>query len=507
MNTASFSFLSECQKITLTTYRECNKCSAILAEVSSRVVGIALLSLGAALDFVYHGVMIFPTLIYVVGKSVATGRCDFKLPWQHLQRMRNSVAGVVFGSACSVIHPFFGLGMAEPTDKHVVLGMLAPGQGTQLREAPCSPLHTYEIVGDVAKRNPDHFTKEHVKLIRQVRCYEHVSEILQNQEFIQKLTNITLLVLAKLLFAIEGSKLNGRVKEIAVRAIGIFVPILAVVDAAIALLLQSLFLVTGAVHLVSGRGPMYTEITWNPLTHITFMVQNVLKLVGNLIGTVLWFVKPRLGFKASLSLPLGFFKVQLFALNCFVKCQLRCLGEGEKAAFPVLFGQADKVCEVFTMPTHELHKTYLVVLKVDGKYNLSWVNRPDIQTKKGLKIGELASLLNEFMVERFPYMNPKKLFEYPVKYSHPTLSETTSHKIESQSEINNCVVSNLFGMLRAVDVLNGEMDYPGSRYQAVREDLLRNYSFYKHAFHPFSKLGNRALSDEWEYFNKLTKPI
>ncbi len=97
----------------------------IASEVTGRLAAAILLSPAAALDIVLHSLLVLPTFVYAIGKSIHQRQPDFTLPWQHLQRIRNAIAPLLLGSAFGVLHPSAGLAMSEATDKHAVIGMLS----------------------------------------------------------------------------------------------------------------------------------------------------------------------------------------------------------------------------------------------------------------------------------------------------------------------------------------------------------------------------------------------
>jgi hypothetical protein len=311
-------------------------------------------------------------------------------------------------------------------------------------------------------------------------------EALQAQEFIHKITNVTLFVMAKTKVGIENSCLSDLSKAILVRVSGLLVPILTVVDITITLLAQAFFLVTGIARLISGRGPIYTEVTTNPLMHASFLIQNILKSVGNLIGTFVWFVSPMTGFKVSLLPANLFFKLQMNIVMLQIRWKMHFSKDNERFVVPVIFGNGD--CSALSVPTHSMHKTYLIVEKQAGSFNLYWVNRPNISYKQGLNTDETLGQIRSMLDERFPFMDIEKLMNYPVKSKQPEfLGSTNFANIAAQGSSTNCVVSNMFGMLEALDRIKGdEQEVTDLRYQVVREALMKDYGFYKNGFFPFA---------------------
>jgi hypothetical protein len=508
MRTSELSFLSGAEKLTLEAYHQPQYYSTVASEVISRLAAAILLSPAAALDLVLHSLLILPTFTYSIGKSIYQRQADFTLPWQHLQRIRNAIAPLLLGSAFGVLHSYAGLAMSEATDKHAVVGMLSSNTGQDL-ETPCSPIHSLSIVENVAKNHPyvelsdgggrkEIFPPEHVKVLKDARSLEESLEALQAQEFIHKITNVTLFVMVEIKIAIENSCLSDLSKAVLLRVSGLLVPILTVVDSTITLLAQAFFLVTGVVRLISGCGPIYTEVTTNPLMHVSFLIQSILKSVGNLIGMFVWFVSPMTGFKVSLLPANLFFNLQMNTLMLQIKWKMNSSKDNERFAVPIIFGNGD--CSVLSVPTHSMHKTYLIVEKQAGSFNLYWVNRPNISRKQGLNTDETLGQIRSMLDERFPFMDIEKLMNYPVESKQPEfLGSANFANIAAQGSSTNCVVSNMFGMFEALDRIKGdEQEVTDLRYQIVREALIKDYGFYKNGFFPFaSESDGYSLGNIW----------
>ncbi|MCI5052687.1 MAG: hypothetical protein MRY21_06100 [Simkaniaceae bacterium] len=489
------------------SYTVPNKCHRVFGEILGRITSVALLSLGGLLEFVFHTTMLFPMLIYSIGKSIAKRKSCFNIPWQHLQRIQNSFGAILLGSPFAVIHPLMGLWATEASDKQIVMGMRGANQGLELSETPCSPVHAMHLVKDIADNNKTVFSNEHRKLIKQVRGFEHGFEVLQSQEFVQKVTNATLALMSRTLFAIEESNMHQKAKEVFSRIIGLLVPIFTAIDVALALILQSVFVLTGIVRAISQRGPIYTEVSWNPLMHIAFAIQNLLKAFGNIFCTFAWFYNPRVAFRASVTPSLAFFKMQLDLIICSAKKKIRGLKEGERCAFPLLLPVNGQQLKAFDVPTHTLHQTYVIVEKRDGAYTMVWTNRPSINTRSGMTESEAVDQLKTFFVARYPFMDKEKLFNYPVYGAEPQLQGVIT-PIADQGSMNNCVISNLFGMCEALDRLQGKPDMAQRRYRVVREYIEKKYDHVSGDFNLFGTESNRfTLRRDWDQSNDHSQPI
>jgi len=503
MNTANFSILSRAEQVTLMAYDGLKDHSTIASEVVGRVAAAALLSLSAALDLALHTLLLMPTFVYAVGKSIIQGKLDFDLPWQHLQRVRNGIAPLLFGSIAGLIHPLAGIMLGDPTDKHAVAGMLSSNTGEYM-DTPCSPIHSLEIAADLAKSHrhaegQEIFSDEHIEAIEQARSYEKSLESLQAQEYIHKITNLTLLVMGAIFSAVESSSCGHITKAVIIRAAGLLIPILNAVDLVTAAIAQAFFLVTGTIRFLTGRGPIYTEVTSNPLMHVAFLIQNILKTVGNLIGSLVWFVSPITGFKVSLFAPHKFFHLQLNHLLSNIQEKMENAKEGERFVIPMLHGNGES--SVFAVPSHSMHKTYLIVEKKGDRFNLYWVNRPTITAKEDLDLATAHKEIASMLKERFPFMDIDKMMAYPVTAAPPKFSGSREFaNITGQGNSTNCVVSNLFGMLHALDLLRGDDEtVTHLRHRVTRETLMRDYGFYRgEAFSFTSGRDGYTLNGIWE---------
>jgi hypothetical protein len=472
-------------------------------EVIDRIAAFILLSPAAALDIATHTILVFPAIIYSIGKLIYLLELNFTLPWQHLQRIRNAVAPLIFGSVFGLIHPKAGLIISQPTDKHIVLGMLS--SNVVKLDTPCSPIQSLSIIAELAESNryaekngeqKEIFPPEYVKIINEACNFEKSLESLQAQEFMFKITNITLYVMGMIVETIKQSNLSSLNQEILTRLSGVLIPILTAVDVAITLLAQTFLLATGVIRLISDRGPIYTEVTTDPLMHVTFFLQNILKSLGNLIGTVVWFASPMLGFEASLLPSVLFFKLQMSIFMLGIRLKMYFAEENSKFVIPIAFGNGENAALSF--PAHSMHKTYLIVEKKNELFNLYWVDRPNITQKKRMSSEDAEIEINSMLSDRFPFMDIDKMLSYPVKSEKPKFTKSSSFAvIAEQGGHTNCVVSNLFGMLEGLDMIKGEnSEITELRYKAVRSDLMKNYSFYKTEYSEFSPIFSNSF---WTY--------
>jgi hypothetical protein len=485
LTTSHISFVSGAEKLTLASYQVTRRYTTVGAEIIGRIVAGSLLSTSAALDLAIHSTLIFPTLLYALGKSVHQRQRDFTLPWQHLQRVRNTVSPLLLGSACGILHPYFGVMVSEPADKHAVMGMLLSNISKNT-ETICSPVQSLTIVENLVNQHRDAFSREDIQVIKDARSFEASLEKLQVQEYLYKITNTTFYALAALKNVIENSRLDRTTQNVIMRASVVLVPILTALDTSIALFVQTIFLVTGAIRLVSGRSPIYTEVTSDPLMHVTFLIQNTLKLVGNIIGMLFFLYSPELGLRVSMLSAMSFFKLQMNMFMIKMNLKMRYMQDNTRFVIPILY--SDGQISPMAIPTHDSHKTYLIVEKKAGQFNLFWVNRPNIDHISNLSHAQALQQIRSMLHERYPFMDMAKLLSYPLKSVKPEFKGVSFAKIADQGAVTNCVVSNIFGTLEALDKVKHESEnVSGFRYQVARASLMKAYSFYRTDFFPFAE--------------------
>ena len=85
-----------------------------------------------------------------------------------------------------IIHPHAALAVCEPTDKHIVIGILSSNTKSNI-ETACSPIHSLSIVEDLAKshryaeldgKKIEIFSAEHIKVLSDAKNFERSLESL-----------------------------------------------------------------------------------------------------------------------------------------------------------------------------------------------------------------------------------------------------------------------------------------------------------------------------------------
>ncbi len=501
MKSSNISLLSFAERLTLLGYYGPKEKSVIVSETVGRVAGFVLLTPAAAIDLSFHSLSILPAFLYCLGKSVIKWKVDFYLPWQHLQRVRNAVSPLLLGSISSVLHPLAGIVVSEPTDKHIALGILSSNTKNNC-ETPCSPIHNLSIVGSLAHkyRKKEIFSAEHLKAINSAGDYERSLEFLQAHTFVQRISNVTLNVMAKIQISTNNSNLNGFNKALIIRASGLLIPLLAPVDAAIALAAQTFFAATGIIQALSGRGPIYTEITKNPLLHASLLLQTIIRSVGTLIAAPVWMVSPMAGLKVIVFSSNLVFNIQNKLQLLRIKVQMHFAKNDSRFVLPIVTGSEDS--SVFSRPFESMHTTYLIVEKKEKAFNLYLVNRPDVYCKRQLNSKDAFKQIQDLIEQRFQAPNIETLVKSK-KYEGLSVFSNPKKYLTINNQGNcNCVVSNLFGMLETLDKIQGiDPRVTRSRNQAVRALMLEKYSFYRDDCSPFADMSETfSLRSIWEDF-------
>ena len=554
MNTSAISLISNAQKLTSDTCRYRSSSgnpvfslveTEVVSQVVSRIAAL-LLSPAAAVDLAFHSIMIFPAFIYALGTSIYQREMDFLLPWQHLKRIQNAVAPLIFGSIFGVFHPNSGILISEPSDKHAIVGMLSSnidtgyrfrvfddGDGNQIEdpitqaeldklkrknkkvsylplpplvldmrvsgkfETICTPIQSLSIIEEIAKNHQyaesdsdkEIFSKEHIKVIQSAKNFEASLEILQTQEFNHKIGSITRVLMEGIYQSIETYFSCEFTKRALQRLSGLIIPILAVLDIGLTSISQTFLICTGLIQLISFCGPFYTEVTANPLMHLAFFIENNVRLILNLIATLIWFISPTLTFERSFLPANFFFKLEMEILMLQIKCKMYFLENNERFAIPIVYSSINS--PILSLPAQSMHMTYLIIEKKDDSFNLYWTNRPTVNKKENLSKEQTMEQIRSMLDARFPSLDIPKSIHSDEKDT-PVLFPNSSEymELEGQGNISNCVVSNLFGMLETLDKIKGiDKTVTALRYQTVRKVLSKNYEFYKNDFFPNIQIG------------------
>ena len=495
MKTSQVSFVSLAEMATDGAFIGLGKRSAVLGHVCGRVVAVATLSLGGAADIVFHGAMVVPAVFWAVGSSIVYLKWNVSLPWQHLQRVKNAVSPLLFGSVFGLIHPMAGIFMSEPCDKHIAMAALAanveiPG-GEREFSTPCSPVQTLSMVKNIGRMARLHsskkhlFSDNHMRAINKAQAMEKDLEAIQAQEYLHQITNLSLHGRNWMIERIASLPLSSSGKMLAIRALAITFPVLAAIDLVAAVFLEGVMLIAGVQQLLTGRGPIYTEITQNPLFHVKFIIHAALKTVGTLLSTFVWPFSMEGAYKTSQFCTQIFYSLQMNYIMLKLRYSMWRLKEGEMTMVPIVFGLSDG--SSLSLPFNSMHKTYVVIEKKDEAFNLYWINREIVTKRSGATFSDTIDSVRKMLDTRFPYINDDRLDGLPPKPSEPYLGWTTTDymTLHRQGTDTNCVISNLFGAFDCIDKITNRTKDTTPRYTHVRSLLFSAYDFYKWEYTPF----------------------
>ncbi len=473
---SELSALRVAQKITYNIHSNSDSLGWVGSEIISRAVALAFLSLSACFDLVIHTSLLLSSMVYELGKSIKNGRLDLNLTKQHLERVRISVAPVLLGSVSGLLHPELGILVSDSSEKNSVVGMLSSNnQGYLKFDTICSPLDSYSVLSKIANRKKVGLSEDCKKALKDLKYFEGRLQILQAQDYCLNFLNIWKPIQDKI-DASDQRVFKNNLAIYSLKALSIVAkPIFSLLDFAVSVVVQAIFLVAGVSRLITNRGPIYTEVTTNPLFHLSFLILNTLKYIDSLIRIPYEILgNSETKIKCN-SLASRFFKLQFGHLISVMESKMMQLKDREKLSFPTVVDPFSKSYSDPTsnMPFHSLHMTYIQVEKRGKKFHVYSINRPEV------KSGEIDSV-EEFGMRGIFNQRFKNLNEIEGDSDTCLSGLSLQHEIAPQGSQTNCVVSNLFALF---EVLNrkAETDHNQSTfpYREIREEISSKYSFYK----------------------------
>jgi hypothetical protein len=276
--TSNISFTSTIQNLCLKNYSDCDD-EIFINEIIKRIPTI-LLSPAAIADFTFHTFILPFSIIYAIGKSIYMCKADFIIPWQHLQRIREAVFPILFGTVFGIIHPYLGLYATEPKMKHVVGGFLLSNSPNKNINIIASPIASYKETIKTIKNLPKNlrFPKEYLKLIKKTMEWEKSLEKIQSIEMFDfKITYTLMKELQEEFYDRKSITHHTSILKILIRLVNhmacnvyivIGYPILATMDIIAAITTSSILLITGLIQIFGAKSPAYLETTSSPLLHI-----------------------------------------------------------------------------------------------------------------------------------------------------------------------------------------------------------------------------------------------
>lgn len=443
--------------------------------VLSRLAGL-LISPAAALDLIIHTVMIPVTCVYAIGKSIILKKKDFSIPWEHLERVRQTFAKIIFGSAFGLIHPYLGTYIAENKDIYFALGVLLSGSNTQ-KQTVIPPLSALKNILSISKNleNPLKFSKEQEKIVRSTIRWEKSLEEIQSIEFFD--LKITRTVLGK----IVNPNRDGFAQEVITRVSMLAYPIFALLDLLVYTATSAISIVTGTLGWLGGRTPAYLEVTPSPLLHIYNLAKIVIFAVGATIGFFVSFVSPELGLSFShisserFSLSKLLLKAHCVRLNYNIK-QMK---DKERLLLPIVINHQEVAADYSFLPNVNSHMQYLLLRKVGESYEAELIERGSHHLKSGnLNYNEVCQLAYDGLSLRFKSIKNGNTFLQ--------LSERPEIDLGSQGNMTNCTITNFFAAFQVMNAQdkNEESDYTMTQL-AFRYKTLERFRYLFKDFYAF----------------------
>lgn len=452
-------------------------------QIFSRIAGL-FISPAALLDLAMHVGMLPFSFLYAIGKSVYLRKMDFVLPWQHLQRMRDAAFPILFGSLFGFIHPYLGTYAAEPTKKHIATGILLSGTQNAQFNTVCSPLTTMSEVSILLSKIPkEHrIQKKEKKLLNQVCFWEGEFEKIQSIDFFN--LNITYKVSNKIQQVIDKSHLAPAAKECVKRISLLTYPIFLTLDLVVFTFATVVALATLPIRLLGGQSPAYLEKAWTPEVLIYNIIKIPLFIISSTLGFIVSLIHPKSGL-LCVKYPLQWMAKIPFLLKLLgLKLRLYTMDVGSQILLPAVqtFSENRTQQRLNLLPSYGSHMRYLLIEKTGkDQFKAELIER-------GPRHGQIDHLSRQQMSE---LMENLLALRYKFGSDDPSILKRfasngkTAH-LGNQTEINNCIITNLFAAVEVLRIQSGNYDFEAV-CKAVKTQALRRYRMYASDFYPFGK--------------------
>jgi len=454
-------------------------------QLFSRAIGL-LISPAAAVDLGMHLVMLPVAIVYAIGKSIVLRKCDFIIPQQHLQRIRDAVFPLLFGSLFGAIHPYLGTYAAEPSKKHVATGILLSGTNKDSFDAVCSPLTSMSEINTLISQLPKEYqsSEQEKKLLHQVAFWEAEFEKIQAIDFFT--LHLTYKLSKKIMQIIDNQTWPSAVKEVAKRISLAAYPIFMAMDLIYFALTTTVCLGSLAVWLMGGQSGAYLEKAGSLEVLIYNIVKVPLFLISASAGLVAAAVRPELGITFSHTAVAWMAKVFFMLKMLGLKYRNGTMKTGDMIMVPAVHTYPDKEKDgrLPLLPSYGAHMRYILVKKTDShQYQAELIERGKHHARAvNLTRKELDKLLEETLALRYQFGN---------ETSHPILSQYGERPdgildLGNQIGINNCIVTNLFAAIEVIRNEEGRNQHDVF-CQHLKNLALRRYSIYAYDSYPFGK--------------------
>lgn len=414
----------------------------IKTELLSRIAAL-FISASAALDILYHSLFTPLTFIYAIGKSVIQWKPDFSLPLEHLERVRQAILPLLFGSLFGILHPHLGAMVAESKEKFIGYGILLSGTKKSI-SAICSPITTYKEIIEIGSRLDSKYYMPHYTetVIKPVLAWETALEKIQSIDFLN--LNLTKKIVGSAIDALNSSQLSNPIKFISTRIVLLTLPIFAALDLVFFLFTELLSLSIGAIQLVGGKSPIYFESTCSLDFHLYQLAKILYHLIQAPIGWLYSFISPTSGLDFASSKKL-LIKSLLSFQTLFLNRQIDSLKKDERIVLPI--SKNNSANDSF-LPSSNSHALFLLIEKgKNGMYSAELIERGSNHAKTGKTLSSSEVKKLSYKMLNLRYSKPKSSFNNFVKKFFP---REGTLDLGNQGPLNNCPVTNLFATLQVL---------------------------------------------------------
>lgn len=451
-------------------------------EVVSRIAGL-FISPAALVDGTFHAVCFTISVLYTVGKCIHMRRIDFIVPWQHLQRVRDSVIPILFGSMFGIIHPYLGSCAIEPTKKHIAVGIFLSRTEKENFDAVCSPLTTMSEIKKLFRQLPSthQLTPQEDKTLTQIMGFERTFEKIQSLDFFN--LNLTSLASANLDAYLQRRFGRSGPAEVIKRVAILAYALIACADLTVVVLTSVISLSTIPIKLLGGQAPCYLEAAGS----IEVLFYNTIKLpvfaASLAVGVLVSGVDSKAG-RTCMRYPMDMLARLPFAITTWgIALRLMLMKEGDTLALPAVDAEVQDECGGQLLPSLNSHMRYLLIEKgADGTFTSELIERGSHHGK----------------TDRYDRMQTRRLivdvlalryrFSWWDNYRRSVLSEFKSANktgdLGQQKKLNNCILTNLFGVIQVLEIKN-DVDRFGDMCVMIRFHARNRYRMYKHDFYPW----------------------
>jgi hypothetical protein len=486
IKSSHLSLTSLAQKAILYSHESLTKSPAVNAVVSR--VAALLLSPAAALDLAFHTAATPITLLYSIGKSIIVWKRDFSLPWQHLQRIREAVIPILFGSISGIIHPYAGIYFSEPRDKHIAGGILLSTTSAH-SDVVISPVSAFEEVSEIMqstdKRNQ--FPEPYRNLVKSLVSWEKTLEMIQSVELFD--LKLTFKGMSAIYRIIDDTNVSYLAKGIAKRIALFAYPILAALDLTVSIASSLLLLGVGAIQMIGGKGPAYLETTNSPVLHTYQLAKIVMGVVSAVVGFGVSLFNPEEGLKYSFPSSKNYHMLNALMFPIFKRIdrEVKALDPGERIVLPIVTQNRRDSIEEEILPSRNSHMTYLLIENHDKDgYSAELIERGNSHgIAKQLSRKDVCKVAHECLSLRYFSLNCEngpslsKIFDQP----DDLLS------LGKQGSLSNCVITNLFAVLQVLHHRDkGDPEDLSEKIKIFRAEAMDRYDHYQYDFFPFAPM-------------------